>query len=260
MLKRWIGGAALLLVMSAPRPASAQLFDPYLNLYQARTTLASPEDQRPKDALISQAPRKPDVKERFIVGPFTSRSNRPGPNSQYRFGIGLGYANAANERHPWQVAGSWATTHVNQPGADDDQPILGFEGKATLWQPTSKNAPVVTLVADIYGGYNQGTSWDLILAADQRITDRFYGTLNAGYSRFEGGGGVEALATGFGVTYLASRRLSLSTAYSLNNSVAGEDFWSLNALYAFDRTSSILFGGGKHESFYVQYLGKIDLR
>jgi hypothetical protein len=192
--------------------------------------------------------------QRFLVSPFFRTSSNRGFDADL-FGGGIGYASVNNPRHPWSLSASYFNTDFD-PG-DFDFNTFDVVGKYVLWQPDNQKAPVVSLVGR-YQAANHDIEdrFDVLLAADQRICPSLYLTANLGWAdRFD-----SDFVAGFGATWRSSRlpKLSLSANYVVDNDVDGEDFWSLSAIWAFDKTSSIRVGGGKHDTWFVNYNAKWD--
>lgn len=250
-------GLALLGLVAAGRPAEAhpRFIEPYGRLFQARTFLCTPVDKRPKDALHAQASKLDDPRQRLIVSPF-ARSD----DFSTQYGIGVAYANAKNEWHPWSIQGSFF--HGEFDDFDEDYNGGEINGKYVLWQPANPKLPVVSVVGAWINFGSLGDRYDALLAIDQCIFDRMYFTANLGYAWFDRdfGGNDNAFVAGVGLTYIIRQNLSISADYLFDNDVEGEDTWSIAALWAIDRSWALRAGGGKHDMVFGNLIWKTDFR
>jgi hypothetical protein len=256
--KTCLAAAALaLLGLAAGKPAQAhpRFYEPYGRIFGARTFLCTPVDKRPKDALHAQRSRLDDPRQRLIVSPFF-RDDKD--STQY--GIGVGYANAQNEWHPWAIQASYFHGDLD----DIDRDFDGFEvnGKFILWQPANPKLPVISLV----GAYTDfgwlGNRIDALIAVDQCITNRLYITGNVGYARLDPSFGdeVDALQTALGITYVARQNLSFSADYIFHNEVERQAGWSISAIWAIDADWSLRGGGGSRDLAFFNVTRKFDFR
>jgi hypothetical protein len=260
--KTCLAAALTLLAAGAIRPAEAhpRFLEPYGRIFQARTFLCTPVDKRPKDALHAQPSKLDDPRQRVIVSPFIRDDD-----FSTIYGIGAGYANAKNEWHPWSIQGSYfhgTLDGFNGPGQDDE-----FDGgeanfKYVLWQPANPKLPVVSIVGAWVHFGDFGDRYDALIAIDQCITPRLYGTVNFGYAAIDSDVSKdhEALQVGLGLTYILTSRLSISADYIFDNAVEGEDTWSAGFIYAFDHTWAVRAGGGKHNQVFANLIWKVDAR
>ena len=252
--KTCLAAGLALLALAASRPAEAhpRFIEPYGRLWQARTFLCTPVDKRPKDALHAQASRIDDPRQRFIVSPFARDDDE---SSQY--GIGVAYANAQNEWHPWSIQGSYFHGEFDGPGDYDGGEV---NGKFVLWQPANPKLPVVSVVGSWIHFSSLGDRYDALLAIDQCIFDRMYFTANLGWAWLDNdfGGSQDDFAAGVGLTYVIRQNLSISADYLFDNDVEGEDTWSVAALWAIDRSWAVRAGGGKHNLVFGNLIWKTD--
>ena len=269
MVKRSLVCASLaLLAASAAQPASAdtKFFEPYGNIFGARTILGSPADARPKDALQTQESRREEPTRRIAVSPFFNTEDLGNVGDTTYFGGTLAYASTANPEHPWQLYASIFNLNVDidRPfGFDDD--FFGFDivGKYVLWTPAEPNLPVVSVVFRYMDVEDIGNRWDAALAADQRLSDEFYLTANLGWADADpdgAGGGESDFIPGFGLSWhpRSYRPLSLHFDYVVDNDVDGEDDWSISAIHTFGDTFAARVGGGKHSRFFGNLVAKWD--
>jgi hypothetical protein len=238
-------------------PAAAQspiFFEEYGDIFGARTFLGSSADARPKSALQDSESKVENPASRWLISP-TYRRSDVGPGDVSLFGIGVGYASAGNPRHPWSVGVGYFNTDFDFGQFDFDVNTFDLGAKYVLWTPESNNLPVVSLIGR-YQIVDEGVDdrIDILLAADQRLSDNLYLTGNLGYAdQFD-----SDFQAGFGLTWRASRQLSLSANYVVDNDVNGEDFWSIAATWAASRDLAVRLGGGKHSTFFINGLWKID--
>jgi hypothetical protein len=255
-----------MLVMGGGRAAQADpvFLEPYGELFSARTFSPSAGDTRPKDALQGQGAGEEGKASSFIVSPGFWMTDIPlggGVSTDLMlYGVTFGYASAYGN-NPWSLTGTIFNFNVDPPvGGDSNNVGFDVAGKFTIWQPAD-NLPVVSLVGRYMTAINQFNRWDVGLAADQKITNNVYGTVNLLYSRFNfnGGGSFDDFKPGLGLTWAITPKLSLSGNYIFNNdadslqsvSLTGIDTWSLSATYLFNEQTSLRFGGGKHETFFA---------
>jgi len=264
MLKKSLLTAALALLALGARPAAAApvFLEPYGDIFAARTYLSTPEDLRPKDALQGQETRTPDAEERFLVSTFFRSYGTPlaGPDGEVLvFGGGFAYANTNSIGHPWSLNINFFNNNV-QAGPAFEQDFFGFNivGKFVLWEPARQSLPVIAFVGRYQDLGDLGQRHDLLFAVDQKINRKLYVTANAGYAGGDYIGGEETFVGGIGATWTPMPRLSFSANYLFDNAMDAEDFWSLSGTYAFDRTSSLRIGGGKHGTFFANYIAKFD--
>jgi hypothetical protein len=264
--KSLIVASLALLAMGGGRAAQADpvFLEPYGELFSARTFSPSAGDPRPKDAFQGQGAGEEGKASSFVISPTFWMTDIPlggGLSTDVMiWGVTLGYAASMGD-HPWSITGTILDFDVDPPGPGDANNI-GFDvaGKFTVWQPAA-NLPVVSLVGRYMGVINQFHRWDVGVAADQKITNNVYGTVNLLYSRFNfnGGGSFDDFKPGLGLTWSVSPKLSLSGNYIFNNdadslqsiSATGIDTWSIAATYLFNDQASVRFGGGKHETFFA---------
>lgn len=226
---------------------------PYGRLAGARGILCSPLDERPMDALLCQRSNEEEPGQRFFIAPFFQHDD----DADW-FGVGLAYANLSNIQHPWNVAFDYAHASF-EDFADTD--VMSFTGKYVLMMPRNQSSPVVALVGR-YGHYsNYGERWDATVAADQRITDTIYGTVNLGWARANfAGNSVDDFVAGIGATYVYRPNFTFSIDYLLDNDVDREDHWSITGTYAIDATQAVRAGVGDNGTIFANYLYKIDRR
>ena len=255
------------LAVGGGRAAQADpvFLEPYGELFSARTFQASPNDPRPKDAFQGQrAADEEGNPASIVISPSFWLTDIPlggGLSTDLMlYGLTFGYASGIGN-NPWSLTGTVFGLDIDPPGAGDATAI-GFDvaGKFVVWQPAD-NLPVVSLVGRYMGAINQFHRWDVGVAADQKITNNVYGTVNLLYSRFNfnGGGSFDDFKPGLGLTWSISPKLSLSGNYIFNNdadslqsvSPTGIDTWSIAATYLLNQQASIRFGGGKHETFFA---------
>ena len=247
----WPAIAAVIAGAPAVASADARFLEPYGELFQARTFLASPQDDRPKDALQSQPSGADAPRSRFLVTPFVRDSDR-----EFKPGIGFGYASNGFPRHPWEVGFTYFSWQV--PGRRGSFDTLEAGGKIVLSQPKRADLPVLSLAGWYTDPEELGYRVNVAVAADQKISREIYATANLGWAHQTGLG--SDFVSGFGATYHPSRlpRLSLSADYVPRNNVAAEDLWSVSALWSFDRTSAVRLGGGKHGAVFANYYARFD--
>jgi hypothetical protein len=263
MLRKTLIAALLaLLAVGAGGPAKANpvFLEPYPDIFQARTFLASPTDPRPKDALQQQKSKKENPTSRIVADAFARDSS-----TFFLVGGGLGYANAAVPGHPWSLNANFFDTQIDHTNIDE----FGFDvnGKLVIWQP-KKGLPVTSIVGRYQEFNNLYKRWDALLAMDQAVTKDLYLTANLGYGRVDfdtaGLGNVDAFVAGIGATYQVSPHISLSGNYVPDNAVEisngrrGEDFWSAAATVTFGRMLAFRAGGGKHGTIFGSLIGKFD--
>ena len=261
MLKKALfAGALVALCAVAPRPAAAQnspvFFEPYGEIFSARPILPSAADTRPKDARTGQPSKRENPNQRIAI-----QGGVYDTDDTFLAGGGVAYGNASNARHPWSI--SVFGNNLTFDGFDDDFMFLDVTGKLVLWQPTSVNAPVVALVVNYQDTEDIGDTLRFVVAADQRLTDELYGTVNLGYSMVDTFGfDDEGLFAGVGLTYAPRRwnRLSLSANYNFDTDVSGDDTFSVSAIWAFGRTASVQVGGGDDSKVFANFRANLDIR
>lgn len=226
---------------------------PYGRLAGARGILCSPLDERPMDALLCQRSEQEEPGQRLLAAPVFQHDN----NSDW-YGLGLGYANLRNPRNPWNV--NFGFAHADFDDSEDTQ-VLDVSGKIVLWLPQNVNLPVVSLVGKYAHFTEFGDRFDVLLAADQRITDQLYGTVNLGWAtaNFNSESADDFIA-GVGATYLVRPNVSVSADYLINNDVDGESLWTVTGVYAFDARSAARLGFGDNGTIFANYLRKWDWR
>jgi hypothetical protein len=251
--------ATLALVTGRPASAAPTFLEPYADIFGARTFLASPTDKRPKDVLQTQPSKKENPERRFLVHGFARDNDR-----YLLAGGGVGYADVSRPNNPWSVNVSIFNMDPDGPGRNE----VGWDitGKLVLWTPDRDNLPVVSVIGRFIDLKRQVERFDILLAADQKITDDLYLTVNLGYGHNDfdvrGVPSVGAFVPGFGATYRLSPRLSVSGNYTARNAAEvfhgrrGEDFWSAAATYTIDRNFAVRAGGGKHNTVFAQLIGK----
>lgn len=255
-----IVGALALLAAGGARPAAAddKFLEPYLELFGARTILASPADGRAKDALQGQASKVEAPKRRFAVSFQANRADNDGFQT-LGYGGGLAYADVSNARHPWQVSFAGFGVHTDVGAAESDDSGFDIGIKYVVMTPPDTRLPVLGLVMryqdePFFGGQHR---FDVLLAADQKLSRDAFLTVNAGWGRVTGGVGADFVA-GVGATWRASRQLSVSAEYEIDNDLEFEDEWSIGATWAFDRMSSVRLGTGKHGLVFGNLTMKFD--
>ena len=260
MVKKTLLAASLLLAVGAGRPASAdpKFLEPYGNIFAARTFLAAPGDDRPKDALQGQESKVQDPQRRLILSPFFRTGNALGTDVDVDyFGVGVGYASVANPRHPWSLSGSYYNVEADFGPFDVEADVFDIVGKFVLWQGANPSTPAISAIGR-YQAFSDDIDdrIDVLLAADQRITDSIFLTANVGWADQD----ENDFVAGIGGTWRAPGmpKLSLSLDYQIDNDLDQEDFWTLSALYAIDRTSTLRVGGGKHNTWFFNYFAKWD--
>lgn len=258
--KHLIAATLAAAALAGGRPAAAEptFFEPYGELFGARTILGSSSDSRPKDAIQGQKGVVEEPKTRLQVSPFFRSLETGGGSTDVFFaGTGLTFASARNPKNPWQVQVGAYNTNVQVDAAGFDKNFFGFEGagKFVVWQPEAVNAPVVSIVGRWQDINRTGSRGDVLLAADQRLSSSLYLTGNVGWGRRapEVGPDQDDLVAGAGATWAASPQLSFSADYVLKNDVDfGEDFWGVSASYAPEKKAwSARVGGGKHKTFFA---------
>lgn len=264
MLRKTLLAASLaLLAFVAAKPASATptFLEPYGDIFGARTFLGSSADTRPKDALQTQEPNKENPTRRIIAQGFIRDSDL-----FFLGGGGFAYADSSNPRNPWSINVNIFNASPDGFGSDE----VGFDvnGKFVLWQPTSPNLPVVSVVGRFMRVSDRFDRFDALIAADQRLTKELYLTANLGYGNvdfdFQNVNSVDAFVPGFGLTWIVSPKLSVSANYIVDNAAevfhdgGGGDFWSASATYTFNRTVAVRAGGGKHGTAFLNLIGKWD--
>jgi hypothetical protein len=247
--------SAFLVAAAAAGPAQAdpKFLEAYGNIFAARPSLTGAGDDRPKDALQGQASKVEDPARRLLVSPFLWNND-----DVTTYGIGFQYASVHQPRHPWSVGFAYYNSEFDGGGNAD---TIDVNAKFVLWRPEEANLPVVSLVGRYQDYDDLGERADVLLAADQQLTRELFATANLGWADHIDGAGSDFVA-GFGATWRPARyrKLSLSADYVLDNDVDGEDSWSLSALWALDRTSSVRVGGGKHGTIFFNYFAKWDMK
>ncbi|HTE20236.1 MAG TPA: hypothetical protein VK689_17870 [Armatimonadota bacterium] len=271
MVRKFLIGASLaLLAAGVGRPAAAdlKLLEPYGGIYSARTLLGSPDDKRPKDALQSLPSKVADPTQRFVISPFFAHSDGSGGDLT-SYGGTLAYANSSNRLHPWQIQGSILNNHVDVSGVGSGD-ILQFDltGKFVLFQPEDQDLPVISIVGRYADFESLGERYDILLAADQELGRRMFATANLGWSKFNCDCAKSSdLVAGLGLTYVFSRRLSLSADYTFSNNSDNTDLWTVAASYQLGRDSLLRVGGGKNSTLgqndqlvFASYVMKFDFK
>lgn len=254
---RSLGPCAVVVIcavtFSAPASAAPAFLERYGNLFAARPALTAPGDSRPQDALQAQENRVETPASRLVLSPFVRDDDRTG-----FFGGGAAYANVSNPRHPWSVDFIYSRLGIDGSGEDFD--TLSASGRFVLWQPADPRLPVVSVVGSYFDPDDLGRRWDVLLAADQRVSDQLFATVNLGYGRsnFRLGEWESDFIPAFGLTYSPCPRFSLAADYGVDNNLDTRDTWSLSAIWAFDRTSSLRIGGGKDGLVFANYFAKWD--
>jgi hypothetical protein len=261
MLKRSLVCASLALgaaCAAGPASADALFFEPYGELFSARTLMASPADNRPKDALQRRATREDDKMHRFELGAFYRRQDM-GDFDLAFFGGGASFSSVCDPEHPFQVwaAGYNLNVCLDLGNVEFDDDFFGFDigGTYGLWVPPA-NLPYTSVFFQYRDINDIGSRWDLGLAFDQRLSDQFYLTANLGYADTNPDGpgdGENDFVPGFGLSFAprGNSPWSLHLNYILDNDVDGQDDWSLSAIYNFTRQGSVKLGGGKHSKFFI---------
>jgi hypothetical protein len=265
-----IAASLVLLAVGVCLPAAADLktLEPYGGIYSARTLLGSPDDKRPKDAQQSQGSRVADPKERFAVSPLFAHSDGKGTDLS-SYGGTFAYANSGSRSHPWQIQGSIFNNHVDESGVGSAD-LLQFDvtGKFVLFQPARKDLPVVSIIGR-YADYDTlGRRYDVLIAADEAIGRHMFGTVNLGWSKFDCDCNMPGdLVAGLGLTYVLSRRFSISADYTFENNSDLADLWTVALSYSINRDSLVRLGGGKNSTLsrnsnlvFVNYVLKFDSR
>lgn len=244
---------ALLSAGGAPAHADPKLTEPYGSLFSARPPLPLPGDARPQDALQAQSDPSNPPTRRLTVSPFVVSDS-----DATAYGVGFGYASAHCPRHPWSVGFRYFNT---EPDGGGDFDTVDLDARLVLWNPADANLPVVSIVGRYQDYDDRGERVDLLLAADQKLTQELFATVNLGWADHVDGVGSDFVG-GLGLTWRTPRlpRLSLSADYVLDNNVDGEDFWTVSARWALDQTSSVRLGGGKHGTVFANYTAKWDLK
>lgn len=245
---------ALIAIAQTGAEAAPVFLERYGHLFAARPALVSPQDTRPRDALQSQSSRVESPSSRLVLSPFVRDDDRTS-----FFGGAGAFASVANPAHPWSVEFTYSRLGLDGGESYD---TLSAAGRVVLWQPADPRLPVVSLVGSYFDPDDLGRRWDLLLAADQKVSDTLFFTANLGYGRSNFGLGrwESDFVPGFGLTYSPCPRFSLAADYLVDNDVDTGDAWSLSAIYAFDSTSSVRVGGGKHGLVFANYLAKWDWR
>jgi len=272
MRKGLVAASLGLLVATSIRPAQAApaFFEPYGNLFSARTPLASPRDERSKDSIQGQA-AKDERKERILMGPFFSKVlDLPLDIEVLTLGGGVVYANAKTPDHPWSLNINYANTDFDSDTFNldaFDTRTFAVNGKYVLWTPSNKNLPIVSLVGSLLRVEDlpSVTQHDVLLAVDQEVYKQAFVTANVGYRSADVdilgiGTGADDFVAGIGATWSPLAKLSVSVDFEFENDVNGEDFWTASATYTIDKLSSIRFGGGKHKVIFGQYIARFDLK
>jgi hypothetical protein len=243
-------GALALLATGTARPAAAQntpvFFEPYGELFSARTPLMSANDGRPKDVRQGQGSRVENPSQRLSV-----QGGVYDTSDIFLGGGGLSYSNNQWKNHPWSV--SFFGNFFSVDGVDDNGAFLDFTGKLVLWQPSDKNWPVASVVVNYQDPDDVGDFFRVVLAIDQRITNEAFFTANVGWANVQAPGFDEdGLFSGVGLTWRPSRwpRLSLSANYNFDGNVAFEDTYSVSGTWLINRDTSIQVGGGKHDKIF----------
>jgi len=255
--KTCLAAGLLLLGLAAGRPAQAhpRFYEPYGRIFGARTFLCTPVDKRPKDALHAQRSRLDDPRQRLIVSPFFRDDD-----TSTQEGIGVGYANAKNEWHPWGVQASYFHGDLDHFSENFD----GFEvnGKYIVWQPANPHLPVVSVVGAYINFAQLGDRYDALVAVDQCLTKRLYVTGNAGFAHLNNRHGDDhsAFQGGLGLTYVIRQNISVSGDYIFANAVEGGGVWSLSAIWAIDSDWSLRGGGGQQDLAFFNVTRKFDFR
>ena len=245
--------ACLIAAAATSAHADPKFLEPYGQLFSARPALAAPGDDRPKDALQGQATKVEDPARRLLVSPFLWNND-----DVTTYGIGFQYASVHQPQHPWSVGFAYYNSEFDGGGSSD---TVDVNAKLVLWRGEKSCLPVVSLVGRYQDYDDFGERADALLAVDQLLTRELFATANLGWADHIDGAGSDFVA-GFGATWRPAcyPKLSFSADYVLNNDVDGEDSWSLSALYALDRTSSVRVGGGKHGTVFFNYLAKWDMK
>lgn len=224
---------------------------PYGRLAGARGILCSPLDERPMDALLCQRSKEEEPGQRFLVAPTFQHDD----DADW-YGVGLGYANLNNPRHPWNI--NFGFSHADFDDFEDTE-VVDLSGKMVLWMPQDVNLPVVSVVGKYARFFEYGDRFDLLLAADQRITNNMYATVNVGWASANlNSQSADDLIAGFGATYLIRPNFSVSADYLIDNDVDGEDLWTITGVYAFDAVSAVRVGAGDNGTIFANYLRKWD--
>ncbi|MCC2669607.1 MAG: hypothetical protein K0Q72_2078 [Armatimonadetes bacterium] len=248
-----LAAGALLTAAAGPAHADPKFLESYGSIFAARPSLTSPGDERPKDAVQGQDSKTEDPARRLLVSPFLWNSD-----DVTTYGIGFQYASVHQPRHPWSIGFAYYNSEFDGGGSTD---TVDLNARFVLWQPAQSTLPVVSLVGRYQDYDDLGERADVLLAADQQLTRELFATANLGWADHIDGAGSDFVA-GFGATWRPARyrKLSVSADYVLDNDVDGEDFWTISALWALDRTSSVRVGGGKHGTLLFNYLAKWDMK
>lgn len=246
----WILGC---LVTTTPVRAVAEpvFLDTYGGLHSARSFLRSPGDERPLDAWQSWGEPDSTPAHRFLAGLFYRDDDRftmPGGGFAVAGRVG---------RVGW--SGDFFYGRLDPAGAPGTFDTLGVSGRLLLWEPPSADEPVVSLVGSFFDPEDLGRRWDLLLAADQRLNQSAFATLNVGVTQGNFGlsGTQTDLSVGLGATWVLRPGLSLSGDYVFENDVRGDDGWSVSATWAFSSGGSLRLGGGE-ERWFAAYVRRWD--
>jgi hypothetical protein len=264
MLRKTLLAASLaLLAFVAAKPAAATpvFLEPYGDIFGARTFLSSPADARPKDALQTQESKKENPTRRFIAQGFVRDADL-----FFLGGGGIAYADGSRANNPWSVGLN--VFNVSPDGFGGDEIGFDISGKFVLWQPANRNLPVVSVVGRYLNISDAAERFDVLVAADQRLSDNLYLTANLGYGHVDydvaGVDSDDDFVPGIGLTWNVMPRLSISGNYIIKNDAevfnggSGEDFWSIAGTYTFSEMFAARVGGGKHGTVFLNLIGKWD--
>ncbi|MFN3652145.1 MAG: hypothetical protein ACK47B_21420 [Armatimonadota bacterium] len=262
--KSLIVASLALLAVGAGSPASAdpKFLESYDQIYGGRTFLPSEGDPRPMTALQASPSDVENPTSRILAAPFIRSSDLPGGlGDLLTYGVSLGYANSGSGL-PWQIGVSLFNTHVDVErfGFEDD--FFGFAvgGKVVIWEPQNANLPAVSLNVGYQDQDDVAQRWDVALAADQRLTDTLFATVNLGWSHIDPDffRDDSDFIAAIGATWNPFDRLSFSASYTFDNDVDLEDFWAITATYAANENLILQLGGGKHSTIFGSFIWKWD--
>jgi hypothetical protein len=268
MVRKCLLAASLaLLAIGVGRPAAAdpKFLEEYGDIFGARTLLQTAEDTRPQSALMS--PYYEGRNHLLVVSPFYRHWDMGGSADANIFGGGIAWAQGTRSQNPWEVNLNFFDTNVNldrdshfkKSSRSDDFNSFGWEavGKFTIWggykDEYAYTGPVVTLVGRYREMQDLANRFDILVAADQRVTRSLYVTGNLGYGRLspDVGDNADDVILGFGLTWVPAPRVSISGNYVVDNNVDGQDFFSLMAAYDVNDNLAAQLGFGKHGSIYA---------
>lgn len=237
--------SAVLALSAVPARADgfgAQYLEVYPDIFGARTLLGNPNEDGVRSGFSFKASE--GGKGTIVVAPIY-RGQFEGANVNL-YGGALGYVGQAG-KNAYQLT-------LDIAGADfqggDTEMAYGAALKVVVSDTGAKNQPAISLFTRWRNVTDNGQQWDFGLAADQELSQNLYGTINLGYSTFEGGG-FSDFNPAVGATYLVNDRLSISANYQFDSDVLGTDFWGIQANFQLKENQVIRIGGGKAQTYHA---------